>query len=101
MRHLTRQMVSIATAGAKNMYGKPTFGADVDYLARVEPTLQLINAETMEAATVKVDVFMPGDVDVSIEDRITLPDGSTPPIAAVEKVPGADGSTYYTRVRCS
>ncbi len=95
---LLTQTVTIADRSSRDMYGVATWAAGTDYPARVSPYRPLIQTETSDAAPVTGMVHMDGDVPVSSESKITLPDGSVPTIIRVDKYTDVDGTVYATRV---
>lgn len=95
---LLNQTVTIASRSSRDMYGVATWAAGTTYPARVSPYKPLIQAETTDAAPVSGQVHLDGNVPVTSEDRILLPDGSTPTIVRVDKYTDVNGSVYATRV---
>ena len=67
----------------QNAYGAPQYGAPVQLAARVAYRVTtLTNAQGQERTSTSV-VYLNGDVEISVRDRITLPDGSKPAIQGV------------------
>ncbi len=73
-------------------YGKPTYGALVTYPARVEGKNQLVRAATGDERASTTMVTLAGGPTIGTEDKLTLPDGSSPGIVAIATVPGASGT---------
>lgn len=98
---MLHQFVYIAAPGSRDVYGKTTFGAAICYSARIEPSQELARSDTTEQANVTADVLINGDVPVTVHHKITLPDGTSPVITAVHKMPDSTGEIHHTKVRCS
>ena len=95
---LLTQTVTISTRSARDVYGTETWGTATTYPARVSPFVPLQQTPDTEAAPVSGMIHLDGDVPVTTEHQITLPDGSTPTIIRVDKFTDVDGSVYATRV---
>lgn len=97
---LLNQTVIISARSGRDVYGLETWSPGVVYPARVSGFTPLERAADHDAAPVSGVVHMDGDVPVTTEHRITLPDGTTPTIARVDKYTDDDGTPYATRVVC-
>lgn len=95
---LLNQTVTISARSSRDMYGVESWAAGVSYPARVSPYRPLVRGEVVDAAPISGQVHMDGDVPVTSEHRITLPDGSTPTIIRVDRYTDVDGTVYATRV---
>jgi hypothetical protein len=74
--------VTIAPYSAKNNYGEETYGATRTASAYVEPDTQVVSSSTIDEETRSKTAYI-ADTSITLRDRITLPDGSTPEIASV------------------
>lgn len=91
--------VSVSTRASHNAYGEPSFGSGTDFRARIVHQPGFVrgtNDETIEYTHV-IWVASTGTIDVSA--RITLPDGTTPIVRAVERYPDTDG-THHHKLMC-
>jgi hypothetical protein len=95
---LLNQSVTIATATMTNVYGEETFGAAATVAARVEPRIENVTTQDGEVEPSRAFVYMNGNVNVTTTSKVTLPDGSTPIILAVEKHTDEAGTVDHTKV---
>lgn len=79
-------------------YGKPSYGAPVTQMARVEFRLRTVVDATGAERMSRARVFLNGTVQMDIKDKVTLPDGTTPPILALYEVFEVDGSRSHWEV---
>jgi hypothetical protein len=76
--------VTIQTFTSKNNYGEDTVGSSRTASAYVEPVKNLIQGNTVNEETRPLRAYI-SDLTITLRDKITLPDGSAPEIASVEK----------------
>jgi len=98
---LLRQSVTVYAPASRDVYGKATWAAGVEYAARVEPSADLLRDPSGKEVTVTANVILSGEPTIDTTYKIELPDGSTPVIVGVERNIDGQGRTHYTRVRCS
>jgi hypothetical protein len=85
--------ISHAAWLSQDGYGAPTFGTPVLRPARVEPQVRRItNAQGQERVS-RALVFLDGEVVLDLRDRLTLPDGTVPPIQRIDTLTDADTAT--------
>lgn len=84
---------------AHDDYGKPlTYAAAVSYQARVRYKSQRVSSQTTGQDTVAAgNVWIAALMGISASDRITLPDGTQPPIISWECVPDETGD-HHTNI---
>lgn len=75
--------VTIAPYTAKNNYGEDTFTTTRTASAYVEPTQVLTVGNTISEETRPKRAYI-SDTSITLRDKITLPDGSTPEISTVD-----------------
>lgn len=98
LREMFNQTVTIEPYSSANAYGESSFSTGVAYLARTETKARLFRrSDGVEVVAVAV-TYLADAPTVSTKDRITLPDGTKPPIVAVESDPDETGAAYYTAV---
>lgn len=89
--------VKVSTRSGHNAYGEPTFAATTtNYRARIVEKRDFIRTgtgETLETSHV-LWVRSTGATSITTDDRITLPDGTTPQILMVEQYPDVDGEHH-------
>ncbi len=82
---LAPQTVTIAPLSTTTLYGAPSYGTAVSYSASVQRRAQLVAGPDGREVTSRTQVFvMSSSASVSEQDRLTLGDGTTPRIIAVE-----------------
>lgn len=97
--------VTIAPWASQDAAGQATYGAPVAYDALVEyDTTKAIVVGTIDgrggqAVVFKAVVHLDGRPTISLRDKITLPDGSTPAILNVRSYSDQSGG-YTTEVHC-
>lgn len=76
-------------------YGEPTYGASVTYTARVEHRTRLVvdtdGNEVRSGATVFV---MSSSASITVNDKLTMSDGRTPRLLAVEPIHDDEGQHH-------
>lgn len=77
------QTVTITTGSGSNNYGETTYGASRTAPAYFEDVNTLNGTDQVDELTFTPRVIV-ADTSITISDKITLPDGSTPEVAAVE-----------------
>lgn len=78
--------VTIATRTAHSNYGVPTYSTGTSYRARIVHKPRFVRRDDAHTLAIMSDVWMASTGGtVTVDDRITMPDGSTPPILAVER----------------
>lgn len=97
---LLRQTVTIEPYTGPDPFGAPGYGPPVEYPARVRREAKMVRASDGEERVSSTVVWLDGAAQVGPQDRITMPDGSHPPILAVESSPDETGETYVVKVRC-
>ena len=86
--------IKISTRTAHSNYGEPTFtGSTTSYRARIVHKPGYMRDATDEDVAYQHVLWVrsTGAVSITASDRLTLPDGSTPPILSVERYPDETG----------
>ena len=86
-------LASFSTDG----YGTPTFGAASSYTARVVGKQTLVDTFRGTEELAKTVVYVKATSTFGPSDQITLPDGTTPELLAVEAFPDEDGA-HHTKL---
>lgn len=86
--------VAHAPVSSRDSYGKITYGAATSYAARVVYKNKQVRSATGEVVMAAGMVWFLGTVSMSGDDKITLPDGSTPQVISVEKYADDDGDRF-------
>lgn len=74
--------VTIASFASKNNYGEDVLSTTRTAKAYVEPAKQLQNGTQIDQETRSKTAYI-SDIAITLRDRITLPDGSTPNIVSI------------------
>jgi len=89
------QTVKIESFTSINIYGEPQYGTAVQCSAFIEYKTKLVRDATGQEVVSTVQIYLDGSIDVNIQDRITLPDGSQPVILSIEALPDETGSIHH------
>jgi hypothetical protein len=89
------QSVRVAHRDGFTEEGRDEYGDEETMSARVVPYHRMFYTANGKQATSKAKVYFAPDVSVSLTDRITLPDGSTPAIIEMGEMPDGHGDAYY------
>jgi len=95
--NLMAQTVTIAPFSGTSAYGATTYGAAVSYGARVIYKSKLIRTPDGAEKVARGQVWLATVNAISVQDQITLPDGTTPVILTVEQIPDENGP-HHTKV---
>lgn len=87
--------VTISTRTTHNNYGEPSYGSGTSYRARIVNKPEFVRGADGEVIEVRTVVWMRSTGTIDASDRITLPDGTTPPILAVARFPDDDGTHHH------
>ena len=89
--------IKVSTRTGHGTYGQGTFAASTtNYRARIVRRPGYVRAPDGEDIEYRDIVWArsTGSVSITASDRVTLPDGSTPPIVSVERYPDDDGAHH-------
>lgn len=89
--------VNIAPYASRDSFGKPSYGADVAHRARVVYKNIHIRASDGSEKVARGVVYLGSAVVVSPEDRVTLPDTTTPPVLACNNY-SDDVGAHHTQI---
>ena len=78
-------------------YGQPVYEAPTEHPARVVYRQRLVRTPRGDKAIARGECWLPGDPGITVDSRLTLPDGSCPAILAVERLADDQGS-WHTKV---
>ncbi|MBC7340893.1 MAG: hypothetical protein H5U02_00305 [Clostridia bacterium] len=90
-----KQTVTVEPFSGTNAYSEPVYGAPVTYSAFVQRKTKLVRDRTGREVVSTAQVYLDGSVNVGVQDRITLPDGSQPVVLSVEVLPDETGSAHH------
>lgn len=89
--------VNIAAYASRDSFGKPSYGANVAYRARVVYKNIHIRASDGSEKVARGVVYLGSAVVVSPEDRVTLPDSTTPPVLSCDNY-ADDVGAHHTQI---
>jgi len=78
-------------SGSSDSYGAPVYNSPVSYSARVSYKPILVKNKQGEEVVARGVVWVGAAITIATEDQIELPDGTTPPIMAVDSLADEDG----------
>jgi hypothetical protein len=91
---LLKQTVTLAPYASQDAYGQVTWGAGVSTPCRiVQKNTKVLNPAGEEVLST-TRIYLDGSVSVTVRDKVTLPDATTPPILSIEDYPGASGTSF-------
>lgn len=94
---LMKQTLTVEASTGLNKYGRPGgYGAATSVKCRVREGTEVVRDFNGEETISDVQAWCQGDVTAAETSRYTLPDGSTPPLVAVQKFPDESGSVHNT-----
>ena len=77
-----------------DVYSKPSWGNPVEAAARVVYVEHKTTDDAGQEIVARGKVFLGGVYSVTTKHRITLPDGTQPPIVRVNKYPDESGNDH-------
>lgn len=89
--------VSVSTRSSHSFYGEPSYSTvTTDYRARIVEKPGFFRSPEGEDIGYSHTLWVAstGSVSITVTDRITLPDGSSPPVVAVERLPDEEGEHH-------
>lgn len=90
-----KQTVTIEPFIGVNAYAEPQYGVPVQYSAFVQRKTKLVRDRTGREVVSTAQVYLDGTVNIGVQDRITLPDGSQPIVLSVEVLPDETGAIHH------
>lgn len=89
------QSITIAAVATKDAYGKRTWGsASTINQCRVQTGDHKVLDSTGQEKVANGRVYVPGAPTLTLNDKMTLPDGSSPPILAINRFGDENGSHH-------
>jgi hypothetical protein len=92
------QTVVVTTRTGHSVYGTAAFSTSGStYRARIVDKPGFVRSQQGENVAVKSVAWIASTGTISVSDQITLPDGTTPPVIAIESYPDEDGAQYFNK----
>lgn len=85
-------------ASSYDSQGNPVLSTSSDNRALVEYRTRAVTGRDGTQKVSSCQILLPSASTVTIDDSITLPDGTTPQIIAIERQPDFDGNIEYVKV---
>jgi hypothetical protein len=86
--------VLVAKLSARSAYGDRTYGADVSYEARVVVQNKMVRTQQGDEVVSRSHAYIFGAPGITVDDRVTLADGSQPVLLSVEQFPDENGAHH-------
>lgn len=86
--------ITYAPFVSRDAYGEPTFGSPVTYEARVIRKHKMVRNVEGQQVISTAHIWVGGIPFVSPQDKITLDDGTHPPIIAIERFEDEIGPSH-------
>lgn len=83
-----------APATGFNAYSDPVYGTPTPYRARVLYRARLVRDRNGQQSISRGEVWIAAPLHVGLQDRITLPDGTTPNLIAAELLSDEAGPSH-------
>ena len=97
-RALLTETVTHAAYAGQDGYGTPTYGKGHSRPARVQYTIRrIVNAQGQEVLS-RCKVFLDSDASLTLKDRLTLADGTSPPLQLLSPVRDETGTLSHYEV---
>lgn len=89
------ETITVAPVSAKDSYGKRTWGSATSIThCRVQTGNHKIVDKAGQEQASAGRVYVPGSPTITLNDKITLPDGATPPILMIDQFSDERGSHH-------
>ncbi|MBC7340955.1 MAG: hypothetical protein H5U02_00615 [Clostridia bacterium] len=94
-----KETVLVEKFSGRDKYARPSYAAPVSYPCRIQRKVKLVRDAQGAEVVSTCQIYLDGGADVGVEDRITLPDGSRPPIVNVAVAKDEKGMPHYVEVQ--
>lgn len=76
----------------KNAYGAVQYGLSVAYPAQVSGDVRMVRTAAGNEQVSNTTIIVAADTPLTTDDRLTLPDGTRPPVLSIATKPDAAGN---------
>jgi uncharacterized membrane protein len=94
---LMNSTVTVSTRSGHNNYGEPTYAAGVNYRARIHEKAGFVRTADGEVIEVVTEVWVNSTKAFTVDDRVTLPNGTVPQVVAVNRPFDEDGVQHHVK----
>ena len=97
--HLLNQEITLEPSSSRDAYEAKAYGASVAVACRIEGVSETLRMPDDQEQVITREIFVEGDTVVDEQARLTLPDGTQPPIVSIMDMPGRDGTTHHRVIK--
>lgn len=94
---LMASTVTISTRASHNNYGEPSYGSGTGYRARIMAADGFVRTASGENIEVTTVCWVRSTKAFTVDDRVALPDGTTPQVVAVERPFDESGAQHHVK----
>jgi len=94
---LMNSNVTVSTRSGHNNYGEPTYGSGSTYRARIHEKAGFVRTADGEVIEVTTEVWVNSTKAFTVDDRVTLPNGTTPQVVAVNRPFDESGAQHHVK----
>lgn len=88
--------ITVSTRTTHSLHGTPSYStSSASYRARIIHKPGFVRTGDRETKEFRTILWVASTGTLDVSDRITLPDGSRPPVVAVERYPDDDGTHHH------
>jgi hypothetical protein len=98
LREWLTETVELMPYLGQDGYGKSSYGPPQTLPCRSESQSRVLMLPTGREGVSTTRLFLDGDVQISMRDRVRFEDGTTPPIQRLDKVRDLDGTVSHYEV---
>lgn len=94
---LMNSTVTVSTRASHNNYGEASYGSGTSYRARINAKSGFVRTASGETVEFTTTIWMNSTKAFTADDRVALPDGTTPEVLAVERPFDEDGTQHHVK----
>lgn len=94
LKPLMPDTVTWAALTGRDQYAKPTYGSGTTFTARVVRQHKLVRDAAGDQIVSTAHAWLAGSPAISPQDKVTLSDGTSPPIITIERFPDESGPSH-------
>lgn len=99
LRALMTQTIRVSTRSGHTAYGAPSFAATATtYRARIVDRPGFTRGNTGEDVAYRSIAWIASTGSLHVDDRYLLPDGTSPPVVALERYPDERGAYHHAKL---
>jgi len=86
--------ISYSKFNGRDAYGGPSYDAPITYVARITYKPTKVRTSDGREQVARGVIWVGGSPVVALQDKITLPDGTAPPLLTSDRVSDENGDTH-------